>query len=114
MEIYNLSLVSSLPLLLAHHPEYYHPILLRNREISLKAEVGLKNVQNISILTTIVMTPSFPTFSIARPINSPISRSPLAEIVATCFKVLGNYKTNDMYWNETPAFIPIKLSTRTI
>lgn len=35
------------------------------------------------ILTATVMTPSFPTFSIALAISSPISRSPLAEIVAT-------------------------------
>mmetsp|Transcript_10690 Transcript_10690/g.38706 ORF Transcript_10690/g.38706 Transcript_10690/m.38706 type:complete len:207 (-) Transcript_10690:285-905(-) len=31
-----------------------------------------------------VMTPSLPTFSIARAIRSPISRSPLADIVPTC------------------------------
>lgn len=35
-------------------------------------------------LTVTVIIPSFPTFSIARAISSPISRSPLAEIVATC------------------------------
>jgi len=36
-----------------------------------------------STLTTIVMTPSFPTFSIAFDIRSPISFSPFAEMVAT-------------------------------
>lgn len=34
--------------------------------------------------TATVMTPSLPTFSIARAMRSPISRSPLAEMVATC------------------------------
>lgn len=38
-----------------------------------------------SALTTIVMTPSFPTFSIAFDIKSPISFSPFAEMVATWF-----------------------------
>jgi hypothetical protein len=35
------------------------------------------------VLTATVMTPSFPTFSIALAIKSPISCSPFAEIVAT-------------------------------
>ena len=33
------------------------------------------------------MTPSLPTRSIARAMRSPISRSPLAEIVPTCKQV---------------------------
>ena len=33
--------------------------------------------------TATVMTPSFPTFSIALAMSSPIARSPLAEIVPT-------------------------------
>jgi hypothetical protein len=36
-----------------------------------------------SALTVTVITPCFPTFSIALAIISPISRSPFAEIVAT-------------------------------
>jgi hypothetical protein len=43
------------------------------------------NKKKHSALTTIVMTPSFPTFSIAFDIRSPISFSPLAEMVATWF-----------------------------
>ena len=35
-------------------------------------------------LTDTVMTPSLPTFSMALAMSSPISRSPLAEMVATC------------------------------
>jgi hypothetical protein len=35
------------------------------------------------------MTPSLPTFSMARAMSSPISRSPLAEMVPTCAKVAG-------------------------
>jgi hypothetical protein len=42
------------------------------------------------------MTPSFPTFSIALAIKSPISHSPLAEIVATYYiiKYTKNKQTN--------------------
>ena len=44
-------------------------------------------------LTATVITPSFPTFSMALAIKSPISLSPLAEIVPTCAKKARNYKS---------------------
>jgi len=43
-------------------------------------------------LTAIVITPSLPTFSMAFAINSPISLSPLADIVPTCHCKIKNTK----------------------
>lgn len=49
-------------------------------------------MKGITVPTTTVMTPSFPTFSIALASSSPISCSPFAEIVATYFLHIGIFQ----------------------
>mmetsp|Transcript_3507 Transcript_3507/g.11748 ORF Transcript_3507/g.11748 Transcript_3507/m.11748 type:complete len:238 (-) Transcript_3507:67-780(-) len=62
-----------------------------------------------------VMTPSLPTFSIARAMRSPISRSPLAEIVPTCaissvVEIILRFFFNSSTTFSTAALIPRRKS----
>lgn len=52
----------------------------------------------VQVLTAIVMTPSLPTFSMAFAMSSPISRSPLADIVPTFWQ----------RWRQTESLILVK------
>jgi hypothetical protein len=53
------------------------------KEWASEKEKKKRNRREMIRHTEQVITPSFPTFSIALAIKSPISRSPLAEIVPT-------------------------------